>query len=306
MTIQGKRAAGPRQKLKSWENQVGNGTSEIRKDGFVMRDGEFVDERPVCYVCGEPIDVEMEIIKKTEMVNGKEVVRTTTIEREPLCIGNGLYRHRGSQKANCEPDSTYYMRHLGVTMAPDIKKALEVGHQIKKEKREMATLKPSDKTNGNNDKNDVPNLKERLFEANKKLAQAKKKEEKEEIKKEIEKLVKKSGGTYEVNPTGYAVQVKKSEDGEKKEKKEKEKKEKEKKNPDMLMHTCPDCGTKTKSTFVPGHDGRIKGWFKKVKDGHMKVGELNEDLQKMYKLMDKNPDMSVKEAAETVMHKKQG
>lgn len=266
---------------------------EIRRDGFVMKDGEFIDERPLCYVCGEPIDVEIETIKKTEMINGKEVVRTTTIEREPLCIGNGLYRHRGTVKPNCEPDSAYYLRHLGITMQPDIRRALETGLQIKKEKRIMATLKPSDKKG--KEKTAVPNLKERLFELNKKLAtQGKKPAEKEETKKEIEALVAKSNGTYTVNATGYAVQAKASEEGKTKEKKEKEKK---KEKAEAIIRKCPCCGGETKSFFIPGHDGRVKGMFKKVKEGDMKKSELNDTLRKIYDYMEKN-ECSLRDAAE--------
>lgn len=267
---------------------------EVRRDGFVMKDGEFIDERPLCYVCGEPIDVEHETIKKVEVINGKETTRTVVIGREPLCIGNGLYRHRGSQKPNCEPDSAYYLKHLGITMTPDIRNALERGQQIKKEKREMATLKPSAKGK------EVPNMKERLFEMNKKLATAKK-TEKEEVKAEIAKLVEKSGGTYEVNATGFAVQVKKSEEGEKKEKKEKEKKVREKK--ESVVRQCPCCGGDTKSFFIPGHDGRVKGMFKKVKNGEMKKGELNETLIKIYNYIEKHEGISLRDATEAVTTK---
>lgn len=269
---------------------------DIRRDGFAMtKDGQFIDERPICYVCGEPIDIEIEVIKKTETVNGKEVTKTTTIEREPLCIGQGLYRHRGTVKPNCEPDSAYYLRHLGVTMQPDIRFALETGLQIKKEKRIMATLKPGDKKG--KEKAAVPNLKERLFEMNKKLATlGRKPEEKEALKKGIEALVAKSNGVYTINPTGYAVQTKISEEGKAKEKKIKEKKEKEK--AEVVIRKCPCCGGETKSFFIPGHDGRVKGMFKKVKDGKMKKGELNEALTKIYNYMEKNPDCSLREATE--------
>jgi hypothetical protein len=61
---------------------------------------------------------------------------------------------------------------------------------------------------------------------------------------------------------------------------------------------CPCCGEETGSYFRMGHDGKIKGWFKKVDDGRMATGDLpTKETRAMYDAHRKHPGMSLRELA---------
>lgn len=67
---------------------------------------------------------------------------------------------------------------------------------------------------------------------------------------------------------------------------------------------CPCCGERTgnpKSYFLMGHDGRVKGWFTKKAKGKLpEEVELTDELEKMYKLWKKDPDMKIKDIVKKV------
>lgn len=80
------------------------------------------------------------------------------------------------------------------------------------------------------------------------------------LKTRIKGLVEQSGGVYKIDEDGFAIQVKATGEAKKVAKREKVEKEAGK---------CPCCGADTNpgSAFIPGHDGRIKGFFKRIDKG---------------------------------------
>ncbi len=107
------------------------------------------------------------------------------------------------------------------------------------------------------------------------------------LKKMIADNVKKSDGTYVVDESGYAIQVKAS--GEAKPKPVPKEK---------VTHYCPCCGEATGGGyFRMGHDGRVKGWFKQLANGKLKRQDLPKEALAVYDVWVKDQTMMVKDAA---------
>jgi hypothetical protein len=112
------------------------------------------------------------------------------------------------------------------------------------------------------------------------------------LRAEIRSIVASSNGTFSVDEFGYAVQVKKTVDRPTKVPTKK----------DKVMRKCPCCGEETKSYFAMGHDGRVKGMFKRILDGKAKAEELSNDtLKEMFKVYKKDPSQRIVDVAKKVM-----
>lgn len=265
--------------------------------GFREEDGRLIDERPQCYVCGLPIDWEIERIKTRKRVGKTEIEEVVTIEVEPLHVGMGLYRHRGHISPKCEPDSDFYISKMEGIMRPDIRKALVEGKRIEKEKS-MKKKEEEGKV--------AENMKARILDANKQLANAVaggKPNLVEAYRKKVKKLVDEAGGAYTLDDDGYALQcapvskkkasAPKAEKGEKKASTPRPRKE-------AVLRACAcGCGEMVGGFFKMGHDGRVKGQFLQVERGTMKEKDLNGPVLDLFKIHKANPGMSLRDVAET-------
>ena len=159
-----------------------------------------------------------------------------------------------------------------------------------------AGLKPAEKKAAGPGANET---KSKLHELNKKLAAvgtSQKPDDKKkanQIRKEIRDAVAGTNGAFTTDDFGYAVQVKKSVD---RPKKTQEKKEK-------VVRKCPCCGEDTYSYFKMGHDGRVKGMFKRILEGKEKEADLaTPELKAMYKEYKKNPEARIVDVAKAVLN----
>jgi hypothetical protein len=152
-------------------------------------------------------------------------------------------------------------------------------------------LRTSQKEGEKMEKEKVAEMKKQLFEANKRLKDARKLQDPKAVKvcqMAVAKMVKGCSDVFGINEEGYAIQ--KKADGV-----AKAAKPKKLKTPKI----CPCCNGETSGGFfIMGHDGRVHGQMLKVKNGKMKVGELAPMVQKMYAIWSKNTDLGMRAVAE--------
>ncbi len=135
----------------------------------------------------------------------------------------------------------------------------------------------------------------KLYKLNKELEKCRVSKDAEKANKicdEIEEIVKKSGGVYEQDDWGYAVQIDVAIKRErikeklgKNRKKNGEGKKKVKGEKHNIKRKCPCCGEETGagSFFCMGHDGRVKGQIQRVENGKMKEEEMTKEVVGIYK-----------------------
>jgi formylmethanofuran dehydrogenase subunit E len=95
------------------------------------------DDRPLCYVCGLPVEGEKKLVRRKVKDGDKVRVKMVQIMVYPINLGKGIFRH---DTKKCTPGSALYMKKLGCNMKVDIKDAFlkkktEVVNEVEKKNK---------------------------------------------------------------------------------------------------------------------------------------------------------------------------